>query len=95
MYSFEPLARNLHYLRRHVALNRLENCRVMEVAVCDKEGTQRFSPASWEHAMGRLSTEGELEVPTVTLAHCIYGEKQLRPPDIIKIDVEGAEWLVL
>ena len=45
--------------------------------------------------MGRLSTEGELEVPTVTLAHCIYGEKQLRPPDIIKIDVEGAEWLVL
>jgi FkbM family methyltransferase len=95
VYAFEPLARNLHYLHCHVAMNRLRNCAVMEAVVSDAEGTQRFAAASWEHAMGRLSTDGELEVPSVTLDNCIYGEKALRPPDVIKIDVEGAEILVL
>lgn len=94
VYAFEPLARNLLYLHRHVAMNRLQNCLIMEVAVSDSQGTQRFSSASWEHSMARLSSDGELEIPTVTLDHCVYGEK-LRPPDVIKIDVEGAELLVL
>ena len=45
--------------------------------------------------MARFSPDGELEVPTVALDRCIYGEKALRPPTVIKIDVEGAELLVL
>jgi len=95
VYAFEPLARNLHYLRRHLILNRLQNCRIMEVAVSDAEGIQRFSAASWGHAMARFCEDGELEIPTVTLDGCIYGAKEMRPPNVIKIDVEGAELLVL
>ena len=95
VYAFEPLARNLHYLNRHVALNRLQNCCVLNVAVSDTEGIQKFSAASWEYSMGRLSPDGELEVPSVTLDSCVYRERQLRPPDVIKIDVEGAEVRVL
>jgi len=95
VYAFEPNPRNLHYLHRHVVMNQLTNCLVMEVAVSDKEGVEKFSSASWQHSMGRLTPDGELEVPTVTLDSCVYGEKKLRPPDVIKIDVEGAEFLVL
>lgn len=95
VYAFEPVARNLHYLRRHVALNQLQNCCIVEAAVSNTEGTQRFSAAAREHCMGHLSPEGELEVSSITLDGCICGEKDLRPPNVIKIDVEGAELLVL
>lgn len=95
VYAFEPVPRNLHYLRRHINMNKLQNCCIMEVVVSDAEGTQRFSAANWEDSMGRLSADGELEVPSVTLDRFIYGEKERRPPDLIKIDVEGAELLVL
>jgi FkbM family methyltransferase len=95
VYAFEPLARNLRYLHRHVAVNERKNCLIMEVAVSDTEGMQRFSAATWEQSMARLSRDGELEIPTVTLDRCIYGENGLRPPNVIKIDVEGAELLVL
>jgi hypothetical protein len=45
--------------------------------------------------MSRLSPDGEILVPSTTLDNCVYGEERLRPPDIIKIDVEGAEFEVL
>lgn len=94
VYAFEPVERNLHYLRRHAGLNQLRNCRIVDVAVSDVKDTQKFSSASWHHAMGRLSPDGELEVASVTLDHCVY-ERQFQPPKVIKIDVEGAELRVL
>ena len=45
--------------------------------------------------MARLSEDGGILVASTTLDSCIYGETRLRPPDIIKIDVEGAELEVL
>jgi FkbM family methyltransferase len=95
VYAFEPLERNLRYLRRHVALNRLQNCHILGVAVSDVDGPLRFSAASWEHTMGRLSTDGELEVTAVTLDGCTCGKEALPLPNVLKIDVEGAEVHVL
>lgn len=95
VYSFEPLERNLRYLRQHVALNNLGNCTVLETAVCNTEGTLAFSAADWEPSMARLSPHGEIVVQSTTLDICIYGEKRLRPPNVLKIDVEGAEFDVL
>lgn len=95
VYAFEPLERNLRYLRRHVTLNNLQNCVILEKAVCNREGTVPFSAARWNSSMARLSPEGEILVPSTTLDACIYGEMSFRPPDIIKIDVEGAELEVL
>jgi len=95
VYAFEPQARNLRYLRLHVTLNNLRNCFIVEEAVCNREGTLPFSAAAWEFSMGRLSPDGEILVPSTTLDSCIYGERGFSPPDIVKIDVEGAEFEVL
>jgi FkbM family methyltransferase len=95
VYAFEPMERNLRYLRRHITLNHLLNCHIVEAAVSDTDGTQRFSSASWHDSMGRISSDGELEVRSVTLDSYFYGEPGLPPPTVIKIDVEGAEMLVL
>jgi FkbM family methyltransferase len=95
VYVFEPLERNLLYLRRHLTLNNVQNCVILETAVCNREGTRPFSAAAWNSSMAHLSPDGEILVPSTTLDSCIYGEKGLRPPDIIKIDVEGAEFEVL
>ena len=95
VYSFEPLERNLRYLRRHVALNSLNQCYVKEAAVLDYVGVARFSAASWGHSMCRVSPDGEIIVPTITLDDSIFQKKEMPPPDVIKIDVEGAEFRVL
>lgn len=95
VYAFEPLERNLGYLHRHLLLNNLQNCQVVEKAVCNQEGTLRFSASPWNASMARLSTDGELLVPSTTLDKCIFGEPRFRPPDVLKIDVEGAEVEVL
>lgn len=95
VYAFEPMDRNLRYLRRHVALNDLQNCFVLEEAVCNREGTLMFSAMAWSSSMGRLSPDGEIVVRSTTLDRCIYGERGLPPPNVIKIDVEGAELEVL
>ena len=95
VYAFEPQERNLQFLRRHMTLNHVENCEIFAAALSNSEGTRRFAAAHWESSMGRLSAEGELVVPSTTLDACIYGEKRLRPPNILKIDVEGGELEVL
>jgi FkbM family methyltransferase len=67
VYAFEPMERNLRYLRCHIAVNhRLNGQIVVEAAVSDTDGTQRFSGASWQDSLGRLSFNGELEVGSVT-----------------------------
>jgi FkbM family methyltransferase len=95
VYAFEPLERNLRYLRSHVAMNHLQNCRIVEKAVCDREGTLAFATAEVSSSMAHLSPEGEIVVPTTTVDACVYGEERMRPPDVMKIDVEGAELTVL
>jgi FkbM family methyltransferase len=44
IYAFEPLPRNLGYLRRHIDLNHVSNCTVVDVGVSDSTGPKRFDP---------------------------------------------------
>jgi FkbM family methyltransferase len=91
--AFEPVPRNLAFLRQHVALNGLRAVRVHDVALSDAEGTARFDLGE-ESSMGHLSDRGTLEVRTTTL-DAVVARGELRPPDVLKIDVEGAEARVL
>jgi FkbM family methyltransferase len=89
VYAFEPLPRNIAYLRKHVALNRLENCFVFEAAVADSDGESRFRPFA-DASMGRLSDQGQDIVRAVRL-DSLRDAGEIVPPTFIKIDIEGGE----
>jgi FkbM family methyltransferase len=93
VYAFEPLPRNLDFLRRHLALNRIENATVIEAAVADRGGTVRFEEDA-STSKGRIGAEGTLEVRSVALDDLVARERLPRP-DLFKIDIEGAEFLAL
>jgi FkbM family methyltransferase len=93
VYAFEPLPRNLRFLRRHIGINKLTNVEVIEAAVSDREGTAMFDDTA-NAAMGSLSARGSLKVRTVAIDD-LAAQGLLRPPDMVKIDVEGAEADVL
>jgi FkbM family methyltransferase len=87
VYAFEPLPRNLEFVRAHVEMNGVRNVHVMPVAVSDRNGTARFAAAA-NPAMGGLSNEGGIEVETTTLDTL---RATLPAPSFIKMDIEGAE----
>ena len=89
-------------LRANLARNGFDHIRVHEVALTTKPGRLRFhvDPGNLGES-GILSgegthaaaAEGVLEVPGEPLAP--YLEQQERAPDLLKIDIEGAEAEVL
>ena len=91
--AFEPLPFNQVLLRRHLELNQVTNAIVFQEAVSDHEGKVRFK-SSGSHLMGHICDDGELEVETVTLDR-LWERDGLAPPQVIKIDAEGAETAVL
>jgi FkbM family methyltransferase len=93
VYAFEPMPRNLEFLRSHVSLNRFGNVRVIDAAVSDRAGTATFDDTQ-HPSMGSLSAGGALTVRTVRIDDLVAAG-ELRPPTVVKIDVEGAEELVL
>lgn len=93
VFAFEPLPRNLKYLKQHLEINRISNVFVVESAVSDKSGAMRFSPGS-HHAMGQLSQHGSLHVGGVSLDDYV-SYVGLPKPDVIKIDIEGGEYRAL
>jgi FkbM family methyltransferase len=91
VYAFEPFGPNVEKLRQHVVMNRAA-VEVIESAVADRNGTARFERGTDTYT-GRLSRQG-VEVRTSSIdTMCRAGV--LPSPNIIKIDVEGAESLVM
>lgn len=88
--AVEPLPDNIRYLEKHLRLNRITNVEVLDAAVGQECGRQSFCIGE-NRSVGHLGEEGlEVEVVTLDLLCAKNG-----PPDVIKIDVEGAEFLVL
>ena len=94
IYAFEPLPRNLGYLRRHIDLNHVSNCTVVDVGVSDSTGTKRFDPTVHDSA-GHFSSAGAVSVQTTSLDDFFSKGQGVRPPNAIKINAEGAEMEVL
>jgi FkbM family methyltransferase len=93
VFAFEPLPRNIEYLRKHLKLNRVSNAELLELAVCDVVGIASFQEAE-SSSMGRLGGGGSTRVRTATLDSLLL-QKKILPPSLIKIDIEGAELLAL
>lgn len=94
VWAFEPLAENVHNLLRHIELNGLRNVTVMQAAVADRAGFVEFQVAE-SNSMGSITGAATgYKVPAVSLDDLI--DRGVVPlPDLIKMDVEGAESRVL
>lgn len=90
--AFEPLPANAARLRVNLAANGRMNVDVMEAAASDARGEAWFNirESSLE---GALSGSGDARVRTVTIDDVVRAGA--RVPELIKIDVEGAEGAVL
>jgi FkbM family methyltransferase len=93
VFAFEPVPKNISYLREHVRLNQATNVTIIEAAVTDFDGLARFKENE-DSTKGHLEPEGGLEVETVSLDRLISRGKTPFP-QFMKIDVEGSEMLVL
>jgi len=91
--AFEPLPRNLKFLQKHIELNGLANVQVIDKAVASENGRVLFSHNE-DGSRARMSDKGEIEVDVVSVDSLIE-KRVIAPPDFVKIDVEGAELLVL
>jgi FkbM family methyltransferase len=97
--AFEPDLRNLVFLRRHLALNGCRNTSVVTAACSDAPGLASFS-AGENCATGHLARDSARAsgrafslVPTTRVDDVV--ERLGAAPDVVKIDVEGAELDVL
>ena len=86
VFAFEPAARSVYFLRRHLELNNLRNVTVVQVAIADRAGLVSFD--GW-----RVGTEKSYVVPTMSLDEFIAAGHPL--PSFVKMDIEGAEKLAL
>jgi FkbM family methyltransferase len=91
--AFEPLPHNLAFLRSHLELNAVGNVEVIEAAVSDVDGVAGFQDGL-DSSSGSISSRGARQVATVSL-DALVQEGKIPTPDFLKIDVEGAEMLVL
>jgi FkbM family methyltransferase len=90
--SFEPGPINIDYLRNHLSLNNVSNAAIVNAAVSDVSGTANFDVAG-DSSTGHLAPDGALAVQVVSVDD--YVADSGRRPQLLKIDVEGAEAKVL
>jgi FkbM family methyltransferase len=98
VFAFEPFVRNISYLQRHVALNGADNVTVIPVACAERSFLAPFV-AGADCATGHLKSsvqpdDGRSEfVATIAVDEVVRKSGVI--PDVLKVDVEGAEEQVL
>lgn len=85
VFAFEPLPRNLDFLRQHRKLNQVENLEIIPAAAGPKTGTENFAEGP-DTTAGHIG-QGPLTVDVVDLDS--FAEKRNLRPGVLKIDVEG------
>jgi FkbM family methyltransferase len=106
VHAFEPSPRTMRYVRAN-APEREAAARIVlnEVALSSEEGTTTFFDTSVDHKSGMSTIVAaaaehnplkyrEITVRTATLDSYVQSQSHT-PPTVIKLDVEGAESLVL
>jgi len=95
VYGFEPLPENMKSLRKNFKLNNIDG-EVFEVALMKENSEMMLDEESGEAGEGKVSVSEEGSVRTqVYRGDDFIEKKKLESPNVIKIDVEGAELEVL
>ncbi|MEK7451566.1 MAG: FkbM family methyltransferase [Patescibacteria group bacterium] len=92
VFAFEPLRSNFEHLKKNADINFYRNIFPFEVAVSDKSGSALLAFTS--SLQSGLAENGNIKVKTIGLDDWVDGGNLLMP-DLLKIDVEGAELSVL
>jgi FkbM family methyltransferase len=94
VYAFEPNALNLRYLKTHLEINSIENVTILPIALGQDRGYTFFTESGNSSTGHVTANQTGVMVPTDSIDNLI-DKKRIEPPNIIKIDVEGAELDVL
>ncbi len=97
VFSFEPVPSNAATLRQNLSMNECDNVEVIEAAVAADAQTRTFCFDTAHHTMGTLQGamvkldqwDTTFDVQCITLDSMIESGKA-PPPQVMKIDVEGA-----
>jgi FkbM family methyltransferase len=99
--SFEPMAGNADQIEVNARLNHFDSIRVIRVALGNRDGEASFlrseiSTHGMLETVGRVPTKpAGTETVQIRRLDTLMSEAQLPVPDVMKIDVEGAEADVL
>jgi FkbM family methyltransferase len=91
VFSFEPFPKNITYLEHHLELNRIQNVTLFQFAVSNVSGFSYFTGGDFT---GHLSSSGSLKIETVSLDD-LFEQNKIMLPTLIKLDIEGAEFMAL
>ncbi len=93
VYAFEPTPELAARVRSNAALNSLDNLFVVEAAVSNQDGITEFN-VSPSHVSNSIRKRNGPEDQSVTLVKSIRLDTfaaEHQPPDLLLIDIEGAE----
>jgi FkbM family methyltransferase len=96
VYAFEPASASRAGLARHLAINGLaDRVTIRREAVTDGSGSRRFIDRGTDggNRIARPADQDSIEVPVISIDEFCGTSGVI--PDVIKIDVEGAELDVL
>ncbi|MGB7293177.1 MAG: FkbM family methyltransferase [Thermodesulfobacteriota bacterium] len=94
VYAFEPNALNLRYLKTHLEINNINNVTILPIALGQDTGYTFFNE-SGNSSTGHVTASRTTVMVLLDSIDSLIDKKLIEPPNIIKIDVEGAELDVL
>lgn len=99
VYPVEPYSPNLPRLRRNLEANGASGDRIVNKAFADVDGELAFDPPDPELALRGTSriraSETDADTVDAIRGDTFCSDDEVPPPDVLKIDVEGAELKVL
>ena len=98
VYAFEPVTTTHARLLQNLALNRTANVTVVKEGASSSPGTAAIAlagDAGHSHLVTHESKDARQEAITLTTVDAFVASRKLTRVDVIKIDVEGADFEVL
>jgi FkbM family methyltransferase len=96
VHAFEPVPNNAARIKRNLGRNNIANVFLNELAVAEGSGTLTlYLPgvtfnSGWASLIPSSKSPQQISVPTISLDEYVFDQGH-RFPDVVKIDIEGAE----